>query len=137
LLQKWKNFYAQLSIACSSTTAVIKTKIEVLKLYTIKNIHDGIDKKIESMRDGTEEMDAFCTLCKAWMENYPSEVEQNILEWINNIELSDIECHGTSIKRVMNTMDLTDDAFPMVIRNFKIFKERNFEDGTYICYMNL
>ena len=106
-------------------------------VYTIENIQEGINAKLESMRDGTGTMDRYCILCKKWLLNYPKEVEQNILEWVNNLPLSEVEYHGTSVKRVMQTKKLVDGDFPMVIRNFKMYKDRGFVDGTYICYMDL
>ena len=102
--------------------------------YTRENIWDGIEAKLSLFRDGNESTERYLAICREFMQDYPKELEQNVLEWVNNEPITEIDCHGASIKGVMCAEKLSDLYFPMVVRNFKIYRDRNFKGGNYICY---
>ena len=92
-------------------------------VYTKENIKEGIIAKINSINDE----DADEGMKRIWRNkfvNYPIEVEQNVLEWINNQPITDIDCHGESIRRVLDIFELDDSWFPIVLENFILFKNR-------------
>ena len=105
--------------------------------YTKENIVEGIDARLNELHRNQPGSEHFCQACKIMMQDYPIEIEQNVLEWVNGLPISELDFHGTSIKRVMESRKLTDDFFPIVIKNFKNYKKNEFKGGTYICYLGL
>lgn len=55
--------------------------------------------------------------------DYPLEIEQNILEWINNKSLTEVDCHGESIVKWLECFNLTYEAIPLIIKAFISYKE--------------
>lgn len=97
-------------------------------IYTKENIEEGIIAKINSINDE----DADEGMKRIWRNkfvNYPIEVEQNVLEWINNQPITDIDCHGESIRRVLDIFELDDSWFPIVLENFILFKNSGFRSN--------
>ena len=58
--------------------------------------------------------------------DYPIEIEQNILEWINNETLTEIDCHGESIVKWLECFNLTYAAIPLIIKAFVDYKDSNW-----------
>ena len=96
--------------------------------YTKENIAEGIKAKINSLQvdEGTKRGLLWC------IPQYPKEIEQNILEWINNEPLTDVDCHGESIVRTMAMWNFTKDDIPQLICGFVAFKEGNFRISNHI-----
>lgn len=90
--------------------------------YTKDNIKNGIIEKVNSMNVTEGE--------KEWLRmrliQYPKEIEQNVLEWINDLPLTDIDCHGESILKTMAAWNINKDDIPYVINGFVSFAKRNF-----------
>lgn len=129
----WVNGVGDLNKATSKTS---EEKLNSIR-YTKENIVDGINAKLDLIYGNDPNRKHFCEMCKIMMNDYPVEIEQNILEWINGIPLTEIDVHGMSVKRVMAAFELTDDCFPLVVRNFKRYKSRGFKGGTHICCFGL
>ena len=108
-----------------------------MKEYTRENIIEGLDAKLDEIKAIDPEYDGWCESYRDSIKNYPIEVEQNVLEWINNKPLTDIDCHGASIKKIMDAFNLPNWYFPAILDNFVAFKENNFQGGTHICYEGL
>lgn len=98
--------------------------------YTRENIIDGILTKIDSMHTISERQK---NRLKKELVNYPIEIEQNILEWVNDLPITEVDCHGESIKHVMKIFDLTEEDVPYLIKNFINFKDSGFRVYT-ACY---
>ena len=93
--------------------------------YTSDNIKEGIIDKINSI-DKTK---ADSGMKKNWCRkliNYPIEVEQNVLEWLNDEPITKVDCHGISIRHVLDACKLDDSWFPFVLENFISFKNNNY-----------
>lgn len=91
--------------------------------YTKENIKEGIIAKINSLDELSE---ASKRVLRIELLDYPIEVEQNVLEWINNLPITEVDCHGESIKRVMNVFNLDISWFPVILEGFIRFKDTNF-----------
>ena len=102
--------------------------------YTKENIIEGINAKLDEIVAKNPDLTGICNVYRASLPNYPIEIEQNMLEWINDLPLTEIDCHGASIKGVMESRKLPDHFFPALVRNFITYKKYNFACGTYICY---
>lgn len=105
--------------------------------YTRENIVEGINAKLDEMYGKDPMLVGACALYKSILPDYPIEIEQNVLEWVNGAPLTDIDCHGVSIKRIMENRNLKEWYFPVVLRNFIMFKRNDFEGGNYLCYEGL
>jgi hypothetical protein len=90
--------------------------------YTIENIIDGIYAKIDSMDIPDREK----YLWKSKLQQYPNEISQNILEWINDLPITEVDCHGESIVKTMTVWDLDESWMPWVIDGFIKFKKSGF-----------
>ena len=91
--------------------------------YTKENIIDGIYAKIDeaSVSDGIK---------RKWrrkLVDYPEEVEQNVLEWLNDQPISEIDCHGESIKRVLDYENMGIEWFPCALEGFVNFKNSHYQ----------
>ena len=93
------------------------------QVYTRENIIEGIYKKVDSIKDAS---DGLKSIWKKELVNYPIEVEQNVLEWINGEPISDIDCHGYSMRTVLNYIKRGDEWFPFVLESFIKYKNTNF-----------
>lgn len=104
--------------------------------YTRENILEGINAKLEATycRDKMDER--FLRLYKQELPQYPIEVEQNVLEWINDEPITEVDCHGISIRYVLDRFNLSNDWFPLVLRNFITFKNGGFRNRS-ACFINL
>ena len=91
--------------------------------YTRENIQEGIIAKINSLNELSE---ASKRVYRTVLIDYPIEVEQNVLEWINDLPITEVDCHGESIKNVMNVLGLDVTWFPSILKNFISFKHTNF-----------
>lgn len=96
--------------------------------YTKENIQDGIMAKIEAMDITREEK----LLLKMRLPKYPKEIEQNVLEWINDLPLTEVDCHGESIITTMRRWDFTEKDIPYIIDGFVAFAKRNFRASDVI-----
>lgn len=90
--------------------------------YTKENIQEGILNKISSLScpDGDKR------IFMATLPNYPKEIEQNILEWINDRPLTDIDCHGLSLSRILIDFNLDVTDIPTLVWSFIAFKNSNW-----------
>ena len=104
--------------------------------YTRENIVEGIKDKLIRLTNNDPNREPFRAGSLEMMRNYPIEIEQNILEWINDELLTEIDCGGVSVKHVMYHKNLSDIHFPIVVRNFSTFKKHGFV-GTAVCYWGL
>ena len=96
--------------------------------YTKENILEGIKNKINSLNTSEENK-------QWWIERisqYPVEIEQNILEWINNQPLTDVDCHGESVLKTMQMWDLNENDLPYILSGFTTFKEGHFRVSNHI-----
>ena len=91
--------------------------------YTKENIVAGIYAKIDSLDNISDRKK---NIFKRKLPDYPKEIEQNVLEWINDLPLTDVDCHGESIIKVMKLFNLDNSAIPYLIKNFIDYKESNF-----------
>ena len=104
--------------------------------YTKENIFDGIDAKLDELFGGSEVTKTTALVFSQWLRQYPKEIEQNILEWVNNEPFSEIDFCGESIKHVADVMQLDSYSIPQLIKNFIDFNKTGCH-GTYICYRYL
>ena len=65
--------------------------------YTKENIIDGIKAKINTIN----EPEVIKRMFVEKISQYPVEIEQNILEWVNDKPLTKIECHGESLVEII------------------------------------
>jgi hypothetical protein len=63
---------------------------------------------------------------------YPIELEQNVLEWVNDLPLSEISCHGESINGVLKHMQWSNDCIPLVLNNFVLYKKGNYKNNVIL-----
>lgn len=103
--------------------------------YTRENIKEGIYAKLKEIYK-EDCHDDFVEELTRRIVNYPIEIEPNILEWINGLPLSKIDCHGISIREIMDSMDLDESYIPTLIENFITFKNDGFDDKV-LCYCGL
>ena len=99
--------------------------------YTRENIKEGIINKINSIDNVSE------ATKRVWRERfleYPIEIEQNILEWINDEPITQVDCYGESIRWVMDAFELDISWFPMILENFIRFKDTGFKLNSVITY---
>jgi hypothetical protein len=104
--------------------------------YTRENIVEGINAKLNKLVDENPILSPMCNVYRTILLNYPIEIEQNVLEWINNLPITKVDCHGISIKEVMERKQVKDVYFPIVVQNFIRFKDNGFV-GTMTCYEGL
>lgn len=96
--------------------------------YTRENILEGIRQKVkvlkcpDRMKIGLVDRLAL----------YPIEIEQNVLEWINGQELTHVNCHGQSIKNLINEWHLSEEDIPKLICGFATFKNDDFNSPDLI-----
>ena len=90
--------------------------------YTQENIKQGICAKIDKLYDDNTDREFW----KQKLLEYPKEIEQNILEWINDHPITDVDCHGESILDKMNAWKMDISYFPMVVRGFIQFSKTQF-----------
>ena len=105
-------------------------------VYTKENIFDGIEAKLNRIADDRPMLEPFCNAYRNVIMNYPIEIEQNVIEWINDVPLTEVNCHGISVKEVMDDYELPDHYFLVVVRNFSAFKANGFV-GTAVCCWDL
>jgi hypothetical protein len=103
--------------------------------YTRENILEGINVKLEEWCWDKRIYGGLLKVYKQELPQYPIEVEQNVLEWINGEPITEVDCHGMSIRRVMDCFDLSDDSFPLVLRDFISFKKGGFRNQS-ACFMS-
>ena len=96
--------------------------------YTKENIQQGIQDKINSLHISKMDKD----LLKLRIMRYPSEIEQNVLEWINNQPLSDIDCHGESILKIMNLWGFSEKDIPQLICGFGVYAKTDWTQAEVI-----
>jgi hypothetical protein len=101
--------------------------------YTKQNIVEGIYNKLDAMFEHEPMLHPMKELYKEKLVHYPKEVEQNVLEWINDLPLTEIDCYGVSIKGVMVDLELPDVWFPRVLSSFIDFMNSGFDDP-YVIY---
>ena len=102
--------------------------------YTKENIVEGIHAKLEEMYGDSPMYKGFLKHMKQILPTYPTEVEQNVLEWLNGDEISDVDCHGISIKTVLSHPDaIANIDFPHVLYNFIKFQKSGFKNRL-ICF---
>lgn len=101
--------------------------------YTKENIVEGIYAKLDEMQGDPVLVELFKTEYKNILVNYPKELEQNVLEWINDLPITEIKYHDCSIKKVLDGMELSVDFFPMVLRNFIAYEKDNC-NNVLLCY---
>ena len=82
--------------------------------YTKENIQEGIVAKTKSLSLSEEYTDMLIQQ----LLQYPVEIEQNIIEWVNDIPLTQINCHEVSMQQVMAQWNLPDKAIPDLILGF-------------------
>lgn len=91
-------------------------------LYTKNNIIDGIYAKIDSLYEDENTR----RMWKTFLPNYPKEIEQNVLEWVNNQPITHVDCYGESVLRIMNGLKLDESWIPQIINGFILFAETKF-----------
>lgn len=91
--------------------------------YTKKDIPNILRQKVDSL--GTH--DAHKNLIFERIMRYPKEIEENILQWLNNEPITEIDCHGMSMKYVIDTCKLNDSDMLWLIDNFATYAERDFQ----------
>ena len=101
--------------------------------YTKENIVEGINAKLDAMIAKDEILRTMCEAFRPILPNYPIEVEQNVLEWVNGDPLTDIDCHGFSIAQTMEDGNLHETYFMLLIKNLIKYKEGDFKHEV-VCY---
>jgi hypothetical protein len=101
--------------------------------YTKENIVDGIYAKLDRIFGSDPMYKGVCEMFKVTLPEYPKEIEQNVLEWVNDEPFSEIDCHGISVKHVVEIKNLSDAHMPQVFENFITFQKNGFE-GNAVCY---
>lgn len=96
--------------------------------YTKANIQEGIATKIKSLSIPDELKEFYIDS----LQNYPNEIEQNVLEWVNNIPLTDVDCHGESIVKIMNLWGFTEADIHKIILGFQDFRDGDWQMPNYI-----
>ena len=76
--------------------------------YTKENIQEGIRATINALPITSIDKE----LLMFSIPQYPIEIEQNVLEWINNEPLTDINCHGESIVQTMQAWGFSNKDIP-------------------------
>jgi hypothetical protein len=104
--------------------------------YTRENIIEGIDAKLNQVFGQCPATRPLEDVYKEVLRNYPAELEQNILEWINGETISEINYHGISVREVMDDLSLEDCQIPRLFKNFIIYRNYNFVDKM-LCYRGL
>lgn len=104
--------------------------------YTKENIVDGIYAKLDEIFKVDSIYKPVGDMFKLILINYPEEIEQNVLEWVNGDPLTEVDCHGVSIKDIVETRNLSDAHMPQIIKNFITFKKNGFK-GSNVCYWQL
>ena len=97
--------------------------------YTKENIIEGIYAKVDAMPDASEADKEFW---KWKLVQYPIEVEQNVIEWVNGLPITELDCHGESIRRVLDFGGLDDTYFPSVLIGFIWFKSNDFMTNSIV-----
>lgn len=92
-------------------------------VYTKENIVEGIYAKIDAMNELDVDDKAFW---KDRLMEYPVEIEQNILEWVNDYPITEVDCRGESVLRTMWAFDLDESWMPFIVDGFIKFKNSNF-----------
>lgn len=90
--------------------------------YTKENITEGLQHKINSLP--LTDMDKELLMLR--IVHYPQEIEQNVIEWINGVPLTDIDCHGESIVKVMKLWKFSEQAIPYLICGFGVYAKSNW-----------
>ena len=101
--------------------------------YTRENIIEGIKAKLDEMFGENSTTEPMSVMFKNVLPQYPIEIEQNVLEWINNEPITEVDCHGISIKHIMDRKNLSEFHMPQLIKNFIDFKNNGFV-GDIVCY---
>lgn len=96
--------------------------------YTRENILEGIKHKVDTLKCPDQMKIGLVDR----LVLYPIEIEQNILEWINNQELTDVNCHGQSIVKLMKKWHLSEEDIPKLICGFAAFKNDEFNSPDLI-----
>lgn len=96
--------------------------------YTEKNIIDGINAKIDNMYSDSGMRQWY----KYRLPQYPKEIEQNVLEWINDAPITEVDCHGESVLDIMNAWNLDTSYIPLIIDGFIKFAKTNFRTSSVI-----
>ena len=92
--------------------------------YTKENIIEGIYEKIDTI-DGFEGLKV---LWKYKLPQYPIEIEQNVLEWLNGEPISDIDYHGESIAKIFKLWNIDESRFISVLLGFIDFKNEGWRN---------
>lgn len=101
--------------------------------YTKENIVEGINAKLDLMIEKDKILRGACNAFRDIITQYPIEVEQNVLEWINGDPLTDINYHGFSIAKTMKELELHESFFMLIIRNLICYRDSGFKNIS-ICY---
>ena len=96
--------------------------------YTRENILEGIKHKVNTLKCPDKMKIGLVDR----LALYPIEIEQNVLEWVNNQELTHVDCHGQSITILMDKWNLTDEDIPKLICGFAAFKNDDFVSSDLI-----
>lgn len=104
--------------------------------YTRENIVEGINAKLDELYCGSETSATMKSIYSKSLLDYPIEIEQNILEWVNDEPFTYVDCHGISIKEIVDDLSLSKYKIPRLIKNFINFKACGFV-GPAICYRGL
>lgn len=91
-------------------------------LYTKNNIIDGIYAKIDSLYEDENTR----RMWKTFLPNYPKEIEQNVLEWVNNQPITHVDCYGESVLDIMDMWNIDESYMPEIINGFIHFAETKF-----------
>jgi predicted metal-dependent phosphotriesterase family hydrolase len=104
--------------------------------YTKENIVEGINAKIDEIFGSDETTRLIGNMYKKTLLSYPKEIEQNVLEWINDDTITEIDYHGISIKELVDDLSLQNAQMPQLFKNFITFRDYNFVDQM-LCYRGL
>ena len=96
--------------------------------YTKENIQEGIKATINALPITSIDKE----LLMLSIPQSPIEIEQNVLEWINNEPLTDINCHGESIVKTMQAWGFSNKDIPQIICGFVDFKDSNWRISNHI-----
>lgn len=105
-------------------------------IYTEQDLIEGIEHKVQTLCDKYPNLCPYLHTMKSFAINCPDEFKNNVLEWVNNHELTYTSYGGMSIKCVMEKAKLPDVFFLQVLKNFIDFQNSGFVDKM-ICYRAL
>ena len=90
-------------------------------------------KKIGGNKLSKKELDDWLYHLNADFKMLPHDILKNVDEWNNDVELSDIELYGTSIKEVWNALDKNDDMIFLI--TLECFAMSNWFDDDHDLFL--